>query len=132
MFPALGKGATRIRIAGLHNLWRFSLYGRAEHEGIAAVARLAIAHGTVAEHTTLGSTTTETRTRILAAIVQANQRQGTIRIGQTLGSTVRWRAEEVLQAGTGRSIAYTLTLTVGTAGRRLAGITGHNVALGFN
>lgn len=73
LFATLGIGATRIRVARLYNLWRFTLYGRAKHEGISIVARLAIAHGTVAEHTTLRVAAAETWTRILATIVEANQ-----------------------------------------------------------
>lgn len=73
-FTTLCKGSARVGIAGLYNLGWILQHGRAHYKGISSVAWLTVAHGAVAKYTALGTTAAETRTGILAAIVDASQR----------------------------------------------------------
>jgi len=113
LLTTLGKGAAGIRIARLHYLNRLPLdMWFTTNVWIAAVSRLAVAHGTVTNHSTHGISATKTWARVPASVICANMQLTALGVGHTFGSTVGWGSKEVRQAGAGRCVSHASTFAV--------------------
>lgn len=131
-FFTLGIDSAGTWVAGLQNLSRCLSNWIALCEWISGEARLTKTHRGVAKDATVGIKSTKTRARVHTLLVDTSQAGGTLRARYALGSTVRWRAQKIGQARTGRRIARHTTLGVGTTWRGLAGILRLNITLRFN